>query len=507
MLCGIAVVVPETFRSPAGVGGAAALAAALALWTWVHTGGRLQAALALAGDTVWVTVAVAAAGRLDAGFHLFYPLVAIAAGFTVGGRAAAGLSLFAGGALVSVGGWLGWLTGGPVPVLGQGVLILVLGLVADRMRGLVADRERALVHASKALERLRLDTDTIVEHLGSGVISVDSGGRVLHLNRTAAEMLGVGAEAARGRSLREVLAPAAAPLAGVLELGLLDGTPVQRREIDVRREDRVVPIGVGTTIFRGRDEEITGVAALFQDLTEIRREAEVQKRKERLAAVGELAAGIAHEIRNSILPVSGSVQLLAQELKLQGEQAKLFEVIERETDNIERFVSALLSYTRERRLMLVDLDLAELLRGSARDLDLGRPDPPRVVLELMPAPVTADGDQLRQVVRNLIANAADAAGPRGTVTLRSGTGVQGAWLEVADNGPGIPADKRDSVFRPFFTTKPGGTGLGLSIAARIVEDHGGVLELVGASRGTVFRVTVPGAVRAEAGDVSVPAAA
>lgn len=493
LLAGLALFGGGTFRSDVAMMGAAAAALVLAIFTWFRPGGRVQAAGTLALDIGWVSVAVLASGRLDAGLTLLYPLVAFGAGLCLGGWPLLAISLASGGALL-VSSWsLGGFASAPTQIVVQGALVGVLGMVSDRMRSSLHARERALQYASKALERMRLDTDTIVRDLGSGLISVDAGGMVIHCNRAAEETLGLGAETVRGRPARQSLAGGHASLLDALEAGLSGGVPVQRMELQITRGEVSVPLGVGTTILRGREGEVTGVAALFQDLTDIRRQESIEKRRERMAAVGELAAGIAHEIRNSILPVSGSVQLLAQEIKPVGEQAKLFALIERETDNIERFVSSLLSYTRERRLHRTSFDLIRMLHEVAGDVKLGRSDVPRIEI---PAAerlrVWADPEQLRQVLRNLMANAADAAGSGGEVRVTLGEDTGGMWIEVADDGPGIPHKEREQVFQPFYTTKAGGTGLGLSIASRIVEDHGGELRLAdGAGKGTVFRVELP----------------
>ena len=235
--------------------------------------------------------------------------------------------------------------------------------------------------------------------------------------------------------------------------------------------------------------------ALLQDLTEIRRQEGEARRRDRLAAVGELAAGIAHEIRNSILPVSGSVQLLTQELETNEEQSRLFEMILRETESIERFVGSLLNYTSTRPLRLETLDLAGLAREAAEETGLRGAEAPAVEIEGGEATAHADAEQIRQVVRNLLGNALDATGPEGRIRLRTGVDAGGqAWIEVVDDGPGVPEGDRGRVFQPFVTQKPGGTGLGLPIAARIVEDHGGRIVLDAASGGGArFRVTLPGA--------------
>jgi signal transduction histidine kinase len=176
------------------------------------------------------------------------------------------------------------------------------------------------------------------------------------------------------------------------------------------------------------------------------------------------------------------------------EETKLLDVAVREADNIERFVSTLLRYTSNHAPRMMSLDLATMASQAAEDLRLARGEGPRVVVEGESAEAWADEDQVRQALRNLVMNAADAAAASGTVTLRTG-GRSGhrVWVEVEDTGPGVPAALRERIFHPFTSGKPGGTGLGLAIVARIVEEHEGEIDLLPAhSGGARFRMTFSG---------------
>ncbi len=484
LLLGLTLFAGDGYRWPGLVYLAAGIAGATALLGgWVR-GGRNVISLLFLADLGWIGLAVVASGSPEVGFTLLFPLVAFGAGLTVGGKRALGLSLLAGAALVVSVTRLSVPPADPAWLAVQGLLVLVLGVVSDRTRALLLSRERALVHASRALERMRLDTDTIVQNLGSGLLSLDRVGCVGHLNRAAEETLAISAEKVRGKRCVEALPDYLAPLRDLVLSSLAEGRSALRCEMDLLVDGRRVPLGVSTTILYGAEGETTGVVALFQDLTEVRRQEALDRRRDRLAAVGELAAGIAHEIRNSVLPLGGSVQILAQELTLDAEQKKLFEVISREMENVERFVGALLSYTRTQTLHANRVDLRALAREAADEIRLSRPDPPVVETREGEAWAWGDADQLRQAVRNLALNAADAAGDAGKVFLSSGSAADGRpWIEVEDDGPGVPAADRDRVFQPFFTTKPGGTGLGLAIVARITEDHGGQLQLLDSALG------------------------
>jgi signal transduction histidine kinase len=237
--------------------------------------------------------------------------------------------------------------------------------------------------------------------------------------------------------------------------------------------------------------------AVFQDLTNVRDMERRARRNETLAEVGALAAGIAHELRNGLKPISGSVEFLQRELQPEGENAVLMGLIVRECTRLNRFVTDLLNYARERDLVTEPLDLGAQL---AELCETARRDPRgaagvRVVCDAPVEPVRlrADREQLWQVWLNLVNNALDAMADGGTLTVRWRPAPDGsAIVEFADDGVGMAPDALPRVGEPFFTTKPGGTGLGVAIAQRIVERHGGTLAFTSApGRGTVARVDLP----------------
>jgi signal transduction histidine kinase len=205
---------------------------------------------------------------------------------------------------------------------------------------------------------------------------------------------------------------------------------------------------------------------------------------------------VAHELRNGLTPIGGSVECLQRELKLEGENAVLMQLIMTETQRLHRFVTDLLNYTRDRELMTEPMNLDEELAELARELER---DPRRgqVAVRCLPGPrpgeVLADRGQMRQVWLNLAANALEAMEGPGTLTLGWREGEKGQLVvEIADTGSGISPEDLAQVGKPFFTTKARGTGLGLAIALRIVERHGGSLLVDSApGRGTTVRVSLP----------------
>jgi signal transduction histidine kinase len=223
------------------------------------------------------------------------------------------------------------------------------------------------------------------------------------------------------------------------------------------------------------------------------------RRNQTLAEVGALAAGIAHELRNGLKPISGSVEYLQRELKPEGENAVLMELIAVETNRLNRFITDLLNYSRERDLALETLEVGAHIDDLCDELsrDLGRPASVEVRCERGPAAARVDGDreQLRQVWLNLTNNAFDAMPGGGTLVVRwRDEGRRRVIVEFEDSGAGIAPHDLPRVGEPFFTTKKQGTGLGIALAQRIVERHGGTLSFeCPQGRGTIARVELPDA--------------
>jgi PAS domain S-box-containing protein len=371
-----------------------------------------------------------------------------------------------------------------------GVLAGVLGERVQRTAG-------ALARTEKELDRVRIDNDAILRHLATGILTVDATGAVGYLNPAAEQVLGVRAVDLIGQPVREGLPVRLSALHDLVQDSRDRGRGRARVELEITSPSgRSLPLGASTNVLT-HEGQVTGVVAVFQDLTDVRDMERRVRRNETLAEVGALAAGIAHELRNGLKPISGSVEVLQRELNLEGESADLMDLIARESARLNKFVTDLLRYSRERDLALEPITLDEHLRELVNTLRL---DPrcsseDRVQFEAGPAAtqISVDAEQIRQVWLNLASNALEALGDRGTLTVtwaeRESDQVS---VEFRDDGPGITAEDLRHVGEPFFTTKRGGTGLGLAIAQRIVERHGGVLTLESvAGQGTTARVMLP----------------
>ncbi len=500
---------------PDADGGARALFAASAAWVVALSAVfalalRTRRSLALQGhaqlvaDLLLVTALAAHTGGRGSPFVLFYVLVVISGGllarlggglFAAAGAGGAYLLLPALAARVDPSG-----AAAPETALPAGMLLAFVAIVGV-LAGVLGRRVRAtrddLERTTRELDRVRVDNDVILRHLATGVLTVDAWGTVAYLNPAAEQVLGLRTPELRGRALREALPDRIGLLRDLVQDTLARGEPRMRAEMTARSAaGHELVLGVTTNLLR-HEGAVTGVVAVFQDLTAVRAMEQRARRNQTLAEVGALAAGIAHELRNGLNPISGSVEFLQRELKPEGESAVLMNLITRECGRLNRFVCDLLSYARERDLVLEPFDLDdhmdELRDGLRSDPRCGAGV--RVAFEPPGTGVRLRGDrgQLRQVWLNLVNNALDAMAGVGTLTVRWRPADGGrVVVEFQDQGAGIAPEVLPRVGEPFFTTKQEGTGLGVAMAQRILERHGGSLVFESApGRGTIVRVSLP----------------
>ena len=251
---------------------------------------------------------------------------------------------------------------------------------------------------------------------------------------------------------------------------------------------------------RSTDGRHVGQLFIFQDVTQlVRMEAEA-KRKDRLATVGQLAAGIAHEIRNPLASISGSIQLLRDTSNISEDDRRLMDIVVRETDSLNERISDFLAYARPRKMERTDVDVAELVAETVHVFRNDRRAERLILAVAEPLPedprADVDRDGLKQVLWNLLCNAAEATRPGDRVTVGLAVerldGRDWTRLSVEDSGAGISNEDLRRITEPFFTTKEGGTGLGLATVQRIVEEHGGWLKVESRiGRGSTFSVYVP----------------
>lgn len=367
------------------------------------------------------------------------------------------------------------------------LLLLVSGAVGA---GAVTVRQN-LALLGDAYNRIQTYSSRILAQMADAVVATDPAGKIEVCNQAAAELLGVQGDVVRGRDLRAVWSHeiAARALGGEEFLG------VSCRFADAQGKERT--LSVSSSQVSNASGALETIVLVIQDLSEkVAMEADL-RRRDRLASMGALASGVAHEVRNPLNAIGVIVQRLRREftsLKDQGEYAQLTGVVAEEVKRVNRIIQQFLELARPPALAKKREDLAALLERAAQTIE------PRVLaagLELerdfaASGAVEVDADQLQQALLNLLGNALEAL-EVGTIRLiaRSVADDQ-VEIVVDDTGPGIPPEELEQIFDLYFTTKAEGTGLGLSLVHRIVTEHGGRIEVQSAlGEGTRFIIQLP----------------
>jgi two-component system, NtrC family, sensor histidine kinase PilS len=389
---------------------------------------------------------------------------------------------------------------------------IIAFIAVARLTGYLAQSlhrsDQNLRAASSAIADLQAFNQLVIDSMTGGLTATDADGRIVMFNRAAESITGHHAALVRGKSAREIL-----QLPGELGGALAEvvATGRGRRVIYPFTARDGSQLQMGLTLGPLMTASGAGYLFTFQDVTELKRlerEAETQKR---LAAVGQMAAGIAHEIRNPLASMSGSMQVLRQELELEPDQAQLFDIVLRESDRLNQTIRDFLSYARPSQGQAAAVDMATVARDAARLLR-NSPDctaAHRIECDAEgPTTVHAVEAQMRQIVWNLATNALRAMPAGGTLRLHVGVngrrdvaasvGGSAVVLSVSDDGVGIPSEDLDRIFQPFHGGFAKGAGLGLAIVHRIVSDQGGSIAVHSqAGRGTTIDVILPAERRAE----------
>jgi len=471
----------------------------------------------LAGDAIIVSAFIYLTGGVTSYFASLYVLP-IAAGSVVqfrrGGLFVATLSTvlyveIVLGQYISAFGVLSrvWGTGQSVALPAPSVAQYVVGLNAlgfyavALLSGYLAEGVRSsgarLQQASSQIADLQALNQHVIDSLPSGLATTDVSLRVLTFNRGAETITGVSFRSAVGRRIDEVLQLSASTIEEIHNDLRSVGT--RRHEFKYRRADsrHDIEIGLGATHLEtpgGR----AGYLFTFQDVTNIKKLERDAAMQQRLAAVGEMAAGIAHEIRNPLASMSGSIQILRQDLPLTSEQEQLMDIVLRESERLNTTIRSFLDYARPQRFEVKRFDArralndtALLLRNSA---DLHEQHTISVDLPATELWYDADEGQIKQIVWNLATNALRAMPDGGRLQMKGAYDTSGAGLvlTVEDEGAGIPQEELPELCQPFHGSFAKGSGLGLAIVHRIVTDYNGTIEFRSeVGRGTSVAVRLP----------------
>jgi two-component system sensor histidine kinase PilS (NtrC family) len=368
---------------------------------------------------------------------------------------------------------------------------LLSGSLANSLRsaGVQLDQQSTEIADLQALNQ------HVIDSLPSGLATTDSQQRILTFNHAAQTITGVPFQAAVGRRVSDVLqlpSQLLSPSTGTI------ATVPSRIDVRYRPADGrgALEIGLSATHLEtpgGR----AGLLVTFQDVTTIKklqRDAAIQSR---LAAVGEMAAGIAHEIRNPLASMSGSIQILRQELPLSSEQEQLMDIVLRESERLNTTIRSFLAYARPQHFEIARFDVRRALNDAALLLRNGAEVCEEHQIEVdVPAQelwYEADEGQIKQIVWNLATNGLRAMPQGGRLRLAGALDAEsdGVVLTVQDEGIGIAAEELDNLFQPFHGRFAKGSGLGLAIVHRIVSDYNGQIQVKSTSEGTTVSVRLP----------------
>lgn len=385
------------------------------------------------------------------------------------------------------------------------------GHIASRLREARAGREELAAE----LVKVRLQAEDILRNIRSGIVTVDAAGHLVYANPAASALLGLDLSATTGRPVRDVFGSVSPELVSALEQAASSGVRTIRAEGRVISGARAFPIGLNTTVTApvepttpSANGEAGGrtATAIFQDITDQKRLDALRRRTQRLEAVTELSASLAHEIKNPLASIRSAVEQLGHAARATPDEQTLSTLIVRESDRLSRLLSDFLEFARVRVQRIQQVDIGKLVHGASMlaGAHPSRNEGVRVTVtghkgEM--GAVAGDDDVLHRAVFNLVLNAVQHSPEGGEVrvdvtSMRSDEappGVRlpggGVSIRIADDGPGIPADVRERMFDPFFTTRPGGSGLGLAVVHRAVESHAGFV-FVDSDVGSGTRVTV-----------------
>ncbi len=396
--------------------------------------------------------------------------------------------------------WDDVLTTVSTNILAFFIVAYLTGYLAEKM----ASVERELEEKGIDYERLEQLNRHIVENITSGILTLDELGRITYFNKAAEDITGYSLQEVYYRPVEKVFSE----ILGDTKDAAGAASPGARLERTVKKKDGT-EIFLGFAVSDGQGGDASKIV-IFQDLTQLKGMEERLRRVEKLRALGELSVGIAHEVRNPLASISGSIQVLRQDLELEGDDRRLMDIVVRETERLNTLISDFLLFAKPAREKRERINLSELI---SEKMELFSHSPQATGLSIesdIKEQLFIQGDlrQMGQLFWNLFLNSAQSMREGGKLSVTSvimngvnspedaprGEGPSGSTVEidVTDTGCGIKPEELQMIFDPFFSTKDLGTGLGLAIAHRIVESHGGMVQVESVvDKGTVFKILLP----------------
>ncbi len=471
---------------------------------------NIQAYVQFFVDSAILTLILSFTGGVDSNFVLIYVLTIIFASLIIGGRAGVILAISCSAMYGAIGvlqcvGVLPEDLSRSVPlsidpfyiglmILVRATIFCIIGYFGDYLAN-------SLYQHRLELDDLKKINERILVQIRSGLITTDAEGKIIFVNPVAEEILGYKKGEMMGKSWHCFLGR---PVEDIDDRWLAEeARSFTRCEIKVIRKDgKEIPIGFTVSSLVDKEGDALGLLILFRDLTSVYHMEERMRRADRLSAAGAILASVAHEVRTPLASIRGAVEMLKEDVPLQGGNARLMDVILKESDRLNRIVRDFLSYgdarsetrTREEINKLLD-EVISLVKEKRKPL----PEM-RITRDYGDGPIYArmEAYKIKQVCINILDNALDAVRAGGSVSValeraeKQAGGDATARIRFSDTGEGMSAERMAHLFEPFYSTKESGTGIGLFLAERIVRNHGGQLEAESREGGgTVFTVTLP----------------
>lgn len=364
-----------------------------------------------------------------------------------------------------------------------------VGFVVDTFHDLVSklkENEKELEILKKNAEErassIEIYNENIFQSVPSGVVSFDQDLSITKINSAAQKILGLDGSAVNGKKHNEIFNT---PITGIIE----NRKTVERAEIRyTTNAGKRMWLGLTISPLKDSAEKIIGQILVFTDLTDLKALQAQMELRERLSSLGEMSAGIAHELRNPMAVISGYTKILSK--RVDSTLSPTVEAIAKEVSVMDRIITDFLSFAKPAEPLLTKLNLYDLITDCMK-VHEGLKDSIRISLHSDPAHlIRGDEVMLRQAITNLLQNAVEAMPEGGDLTVVISADDY-LSIVITDTGHGIPENIRDKIFLPFYTTKERGTGLGLSIVHKIIVSHGGSLKAESSQSGAVFEIKLP----------------
>jgi len=451
--------------------------------------------LQTSADILIISYLVLLTGGIDSGLSILYHLTIISSSIILqrrGGYLAASLSSILYGAMLDMQFYnMYGLTRSQTFTAGQVLYQVLVNIISFYsvafLSGYLSERLRTarqeLRTKSTDLNELRELQDQILRSVGSGILTIDLQGNITSWNPAAEHITGYVHDDI-SKHWKSLFKDSIKELFGHTET--LKERPLRFNSIITKQDGSTAVLGIAASLLKDETSAPRGIILTFQDITKIIALENQIRRQERLATVGSLAAGIAHEIRNPLASLSGSIQLLKTGLDLKDDDRKLMDIVVRETDRLNTIITEFLEYARPQNIKNESIDLPLILDETIMLIRNSPAYSENIIIKQDITPglkITGDSQRLRQVFWNLLINACQSIAAIGSISITAkpytalNDGTEWCEILIDDTGTGISSEHLANIFTPFFTTKTDGTGLGLAITYRIIEDHHGSISV------------------------------